>query len=182
MRRLIAATAVMLMCLSSSGMAAFAQEASDERPGGVTIVTGTESCGARTPSLWTVTDWGGFSRNAVATCDNMMSDPRVSGSWQNTYDEDCYGVGAEEAFCILRGTHVLDGPDGGWACTWTTSDFPVEHDGFLIIGICPGTGGYEGLTYVFQHTSGTFDDGTSFHGAIYEGPPLTGPEVEAPAD
>jgi hypothetical protein len=55
----------------------------------------------------------------------------------------------------------------------------VEHDSLLIIGICPGTGGYEGLTYVFQHTSGSFDDGTSFHGAIYEGPPLMGPELPA---
>ena len=91
-------------------------------------------------------------------------------------------MGVEQEFCIFRGTHVLDGPDGGWECTWTASDFPVEHDGVLVIGICPGTGEYEGLTYTFQHTGESFDDGTSFRGAIYEGPPLVGPELEASAE
>ena len=44
-------------------------------------------------------------------------------------------------------------------------------------GTCPDTGGQEGLTYVFQHTSDTFGDETSFHEAIYDGPVLVGPEL-----
>ena len=179
--RLSLAGTVMLL-LGGLGSAVMAQEAMEEAPEGVTYVTGTEACGLRSTSTMTDTAWGGFIRDAVATCEDMMSDPRVSGSWQNTYNEYCYGVGAGHEFCIISGTHVLDGPDGGWECTWTASDFPVEHTPFLIIGVCPGTGDYEGLTYVFQHTGGSFDDGTSFRGAIYEGPPPIGPELEVPAE
>lgn len=173
--------AVALVVLGGLSGVVVAQEAVEETPDGVTFVTGTERCGIRSSSLRTYTAWGDFNRDSVATCVNTMSDPRVSGSWQNTYNEDCYGTDEEQQFCIIRGTHVLDGPDGGWECTWTASDFPVEHTAFLIIGICPGTGDYEGLTYVFQHTSGSFEDGTSFRGAIYEGPPVPGPEL-MPAD
>lgn len=54
----------------------------------------------------------------------------------------------------------------------------MEHDGILVIGTCPGTGDYEGLTYVFQHTSDVFEDGTDFHGVIYEGDPSLA-ELEA---
>ncbi len=43
--------------------------------------------------------------------------------------------------------------------------------------ICPGTGGYERLTYVFQHTNMSFADDSSISGAIYDGPPVVGPEA-----
>ena len=45
--------------------------------------------------------------------------------------------------------------------------------------VCPGTGGFEGLTYVFQHGNASFEGGSpfgddnTFDGVIYEGPAPT---------
>jgi hypothetical protein len=98
---------------------------------------------------------------------SSLSDPRVTGPWRNTLSYDCL----EDGFCLLWETHVLDGPEGGWRCSWDGTDSPVADESFLIIGVCSGTGAYEGLAHVFQHTSGSFDDQSSFRGVIYEGPP-----------
>ena len=129
------------------------------------FVTGTEVCGAR--SEGTASYLGGLEsyRDETAECVNTMSDPRIDGTYINTLNADCYLGGA----CVLWGTHVLDGPDGGWDCSWSGTQYPV-WEGFLILGVCPGTGGFEGLTYVFRHGSADFGDGSSFHGVIYEGP------------
>jgi hypothetical protein len=168
------ATAALAVSLVLGGMPALAQEDSEEPPDQMVFVTGTEVCLDRTP-------WEPFSpqlnttsvRDAETTCIDQMSDPRVSGEWTNTMDMDCYG----DEFCLLSGTHVIVKEEGGWDCTWTASNFPTaEADAsgerpYLIIGVCPGTGGFEGLSYVFQHTSWEFPGDTSFHGVIYEGLP-----------
>ena len=175
MSRSLAAAAAMLVCLALGGMPVLAQEAGSQPPGGMVFVTGTEACGARSP-FQMKDDPNGVTtlRGAAATCSNNMSDPRVSGAWLNTMDMDCYGDG----FCLLSGTHVLDEPEGGWDCSWVSSNFPVADEDYvgdwpyLIIGVCPGTGGYEWLTFVFQHTDQTFPGDTSFHGVIYEGSPI----------
>ncbi len=178
MRRLWAALAAIVMYLALGVPPALAQDAVEEVPAGVTFVTGTEGCHEPTPGIWHKTAWGGYERGDAHWCEVTMSDPRVSGSWFNAYNVDCYGVEAEPAFfCVLRGTRVLDGPDGGWDCTWTGTDFPAEHDGLLMTGLCPGTGGYEGLTYVFQFSTPAIVGGGTIRGAIYEGPPVVGPEA-----
>ena len=170
LRRSIVGSAA-LMCLALAGIPALAQEAVEEAPAGVTIVSGTEGCHEPTPNIWNETAWGGYQRGEAHWCEVTMSDPRVSGSWFSTYNLDCYGVEAEPAFCMLRGSRVLDGPDGGWDCTWTGT-FPVEDDAILSTGLCPGTGGYGGLTYVFQYSTTAIVGGGSIRGAIYEGEPL----------
>jgi len=143
----------------------------DATPGPVTLVTGTELCITQEAGLEVETPYGSSLRGTVSECTNTMSDPRVSGSWVNTYDTDCY----EGSFCLFHGTHVMDGPDGGWECEWSGSDFPTTPS-TLLTGICTGTGAYEGLTYVFQHSpSAIFEDGTQFNGVIYEGPPPAEP-------
>ncbi|MGB9375415.1 MAG: hypothetical protein WCA82_14790, partial [Jiangellales bacterium] len=87
---------------------------------------------------------------------------------------------------------VLEGPTGGWDCSWAGTSDPTGANDGLVFAVCPGTGGYGGLTYVFQHVYGSsgsgvidgdFGDGTSIFGLIFEGemPPI--PEaVEVPAD
>ncbi|MEA2026437.1 MAG: hypothetical protein U9O18_07080, partial [Chloroflexota bacterium] len=170
MRRLSIAGAAVLMCLALGGTPALAQEAVEEAPAGVTIVTGTAVCDQFTPRIWNETAFGGYERDDAAWCELVGSDARVSGVFLNTYNVDCYGVEPEQAFCIFRGSVVIDGPDGGWDCTWTGSDLPVEETGLLITGLCLGTGGYEGLTHVYQSTDGTsFADGSNYRGATYEG-------------
>ena len=175
--RLLIAGAASLMCLALAGIPALAQDAVGETPAGVTIITGSEVCREPTPLIWNETAWGGYERDDGAWCEATTSDPRVNGAFFNTYNVDCYGVAQEQAFCMFRGAYLLDGPAGGWDCTWTGTDFPVEHDGLLVTGICPGTGGYEGLTYVLQHTKTALTSTSSIGGAIYEGPPPVGPEV-----
>ncbi len=178
MRRLSIAGAVVLMCLMLGGMPALAQETADEAPAGPAIVTGTAVCDEFTPNLWSETAWGGYERDDGAWCNVAASDPRVSGDFFNTYNVDCYGVEPDQAFCIFRGAYVFDAPDGGWDCTWTGSDLPVEETGLLITGICHGTGGYEELTHVYQHTDvGSFADGSNYRAAIYEGEPVPFSEV-----
>lgn len=105
-----------------------------------------------------------------------MSDPRVDGTWVNTYNEDSYQGG----LYVLWGTHILDKTEGGWDCSWSATEYPVWED-LLILGVCPGTGGFEGLTYVFQHATADFGDGSTFHGVIYEGPAPTVYDVSAAA-
>ena len=174
MRRLATTGAAVLMCLVLGGTPALAQEA----PAGVTNVTGTVVCDEFVPKIWNETAFGGYERDDAAWCESATSDPRVSGVFLNTYNVDCYGVEEEQEFCIFRGAYVFDGPDGGWDCTWTGSDLPVEETGLLITGLCLGTGGYEGLTHVYQHTDATsFADGSDYRGAIYEGEPLPFSEV-----
>ena len=145
----------------------------------MTFVTGTESCGARTPAIQVTADGGWDAQGSVATCHNDMSDPRVSGAWSNTLNARCFG----KDLCLTWGTAVLDGPDGGWECSWSGSNYPTGERQYgywplLLSAVCPGTGGYAGLTYVFQHSSTEFSVGSSFNGVIYEGPP---PSVTMPA-
>jgi len=109
-------------------------------------------------------------------CEVTMSDPRVSGTYTNVANWDFYPA-LGEAF--LWGTSVLEGSVGGWDCSYAgTSDPSGLNDG-LVFHVCPGTGEYGGLTYVFQHVydnspytgvlDGDFGDGTSIFGLIFEG-------------
>jgi hypothetical protein len=73
---------------------------------------------------------------------------------------------------------VIDGPEGGWDCAYQGSDDPTDKSWGLVQATCPGTGGFEGLTYVSYHAFGgasDFGDGTTYHGLIYEGPPPAEP-------
>ena len=174
MRKLWAASAAIMVCLAISGMPALAQEESPT-VGSPIIVTGTEVCGAR--SGGTTTYPGGVisDRGWVAECVNTMSDPRVDGTYVNTLNMDC----SPRGMCLMWGTHVLDGPDGGWDCSWAGAWYPNLGDGFMVSGVCPGTGGFDGLTYVFQHGNASFaggspfGDDSTFDGIIYEGPAPT---------
>jgi hypothetical protein len=141
------------------------------------VVSGTEMCDNRSNGE-TMPLPAGLTggQRMVATCIDTMSDPRVSGAYVNTLAYEC--VGGTTA-CTYWGTHVLEGPDGGWDCSWTAVDFPPLSN--AIIGVCPGTGGYEGMSYVFQHTSLDFGDGTSFRGVIYEGLPPAWPPMPSTA-
>lgn len=147
----------------------------------LTFVTGSEDCGERVPPMQMAADGSWEAQDSVATCQNVMSDPRVSGAWTNTMNARCFG----KDLCLLWGTAILEGPAGGWECSWSGSNYPVGTKQFgywpiLVSAVCPGTGDYEGLTYVFQHASIDFAGGSSFNGVIYEGPPP--PVMAAPAE
>ena len=86
--RLATAGAVALMCSALTWTPTLAQEAVEGAPAGVTIVTGNEGCHEPTPGIWHETPWGGYVRGDAHWCEDTMSDPRVSGSWFNTYNYD----------------------------------------------------------------------------------------------
>ena len=173
MRRLWAASAAIVMCLAVSGMPVAAQEESPTVAS--TFVTGTEVCGERTGGTSTYVAGIESARGWVAECVDTMSDPRVDGTYSNTWNADCYLNG----MCLAWGSHVLDGPDGGWDCSWAGAYYPAYLAGFMVSCVCPGTGGFEGLTYVFQHGNAAFEgptpfaDGNTFDGVIYPGPAPT---------
>ena len=141
------------------------------------VVTGTESCGARSSGETTVAPNGAEShRDLVGPCTNIMSDPRVSGTYVNTFNSQCYSPSSvyPSEDCVFWGTHVLEGEDGGWDCTFSGTEDPSGENWGIVHAICPGTGGNEGMTYVYQHAFGGAEDignGTSYHGIIYDGPP-----------
>lgn len=133
-------------------------------------VTGSESCEDHSGGTSSSVAGVSSERGWVADCVNAMSDPRVDGTWVNTLNSDCYLGG----ICVFWGTHVLEVPDGGWDCTWSGTNYAVGNSPTRILGICPGTGGFEGWTYVFQHRiADLVEEGPTYDGVIYEGPAPT---------
>jgi hypothetical protein len=98
----------------------------------------------------------------VRECVFTMSDPRLTGTGEVTANYDCPGGDP----CFFWGTGSIKGPSGGWDCPWVAMEPPPKHDSVFFYGVCPGTGGYEGLTFVYQQVLGG-----DYLGYIYEGPP-----------
>lgn len=181
MRKLWAAGAAMLVCLALGAMPALALESSEpsfELPLPL-VATGNGDCtvldrGTRGTSDGLVLRAEG-ARDEILDCVLTMSDPRVSGSARVTFNDDCFER-PEGWECIFRGDMLLEGPDGEWVCTNSGTGDPTGQSDGLVLHVCAGTGGYDGLTLMIQQTltfSGTadFGDGTSLHGVLYEGPP-----------
>jgi hypothetical protein len=169
---------VILALLGALGGAVLAQSDEEDMAADLpVVVTGSESCGGRTSGQTTQAPNGAEShRDLVGLCTNTMSDPRVSGTYTNTFNSQCYSPSSvyPSEDCVFWGTHVLEGEDGGWDCTFSGTEDPSGQNWGIVHAICPGTGGYEGMTYVYQHAFGGAEDignGTSYHGIIYEGPP-----------
>jgi hypothetical protein len=167
------------------GVAGGAVPAQDADAGTNAIVTGTESCAI--VGTGTTTMAGGVARvrDLVSDCVDATSDLRVTGTFRNTFNEDCYLTEDPRVACAMWGTHVLEDDEGGWSCSWAGIDDLWGRNAGQVLVVCPGTGGYAGLTYVFQHVFGgaqDFGDGTDIHGLIYEGPPPPWGPIAPPAE
>ena len=159
---------------SGSAVAA-PDEAVAELPDLPVLVTGTESCGPRTSGETVEVNGIESHRDLVGECRDDMSDPRVDGVYTNTFSSQCLGPSSSYPgeMCLFWGSHVLEGPEGGWDCAYQGTDDPTGRNWGLLQGTCPGTGGFAGMVYVWHHVFGgtnDFGDGTSYHGLIYEGP------------
>ena len=172
LRATVAATSLLLL-FGIQGAAVGAADSVDTPA----VVTGTESCMTVTMGTDSVSVDPLVDRyhGHVSECLDETSDPRVSGTWRNTFNEDCYLFeGQRDHACIIWGTHVLDGERGGWDCSYSGTDDLWSANAGQVLVVCPGSGEYEGLTYVVHHVFGgvqDFGDGTDLHGIIYEGPP-----------
>jgi hypothetical protein len=188
--RVSLAGTVILALLSGLGGAVLAQ---DEEVSTPTVVTGNATC-TFVQEGRVIQIYGEVfrERGYVMECEDTMSDPRVTGTYTNVNNFDYYKE-LDEVFSW--GTSVLEGPTGGWECSYASTSDPSGANDVLVFGVCPGTGEYDGLTYVFQHVvnsppagsppsstvlDGDFGDGTSLFGLIFEGAsPVTLEAVEA---
>jgi len=165
---------LMLAVIGIAGSAMAEDAAAPVEEAGVPVfVTGIETCSTQTEGTDTTQAGVRSIRGLINRCSNTMSDARVSGTYVNDFNMTCY-ESLDDGGCIFWGTHVLDGPDGGWACSYTGTDDPMGANTGLVLGVCPGSGAYDGLTYMWQHVFGgsySFGDDTSFYGLIFEGPP-----------
>lgn len=77
----------------------------------------------------------------VLTCDEVMSDPRVSGKSKVTlkFEE------GPEGTIRFRGTYVLTNDGGTWEGPWVGLMLPDGNED--LVGVYEGTGDYEGLRY-----------------------------------
>ena len=93
------------------------------------LVTGTESCGSNLRR-----DRRGGRDRVVSRprprVRGYMSDPRVTGTYTNTFNSRCLAPSSNYPgeMCLFWGTHVLDGPEGGWDCAYQGSDDPTRQE------------------------------------------------------
>ena len=178
MRKLWAAGAAIVVCLALGGVPILAQDEAEPVASLPLVVTGNWDCtvldrGTRGTSDGLVMGATG-ARDQTLDCVWTMSDPRVSGSVKATFNDDCFGTSAGSE-CIIWGDSVLEGPDGEWDCTYSGTGDPMGGNDGLVLDVCAGTGGYDGLTFMAQQAvsfygTSDFGDGTSLHGVLYEGP------------
>jgi len=191
MRRVWTASTAIMVCLALGGVPVAAQESPEpgsDLPLPIVATGNGTACttlerGTRGTSDGLV-KWATGARDQTFECKMMMSDPRVSGTATGTFNDDCFGGGPRGFECVFWGSQTIEGPDGSWDCTYSgTGDPTGENDG-LVLHVCAGGGGYDGLTFLAQEVvsfedPADFGDGTSIHGVLYEGPPP--PPFAAPA-
>jgi hypothetical protein len=131
--------------------------------GPVSVVTGMESCSAAGGTAKLGPNGTSFYRDEVIRCTDTANDPRVSGRWTGTWNEDNLN-GA----IVQWGVGRLTNAGGAWegrsaGIRW--GDGEIQFATWWT-----GTGGYAGLAY-FQVSTGT--ELEPFHGQIFPGTPPT---------
>lgn len=162
-------TALFLVGSSPSGSDDPAAEASGAPLAPMTFVSGASSC---TDATGGTTDrFRGIvvRRGATFECTNDVDDQRVNGTWTATWNI-ADPVGSDRAPTTWWGTAHREDAEGAWECSWFLPEDPSDLV-YIVHSVCRGGGGYEGLTYVFEHIMGGAHDG-ALNGYIYEGPPL----------
>ena len=161
MRRMWAASAAMVVCLTLSELAGTVLAQAETAD--AVWVTGTSTSGVLVEA-GTQTQVGDVvqTRGEVFTDTMEMSDPRVSGTGTGTWNQDGYpgDIG------ISWGTYRLENEGGAWSGTFTSADgTPTVSSGFLV-----GEGGYAGLTFYWHQDMG---DEISVVGIVFPGDPPT---------
>jgi hypothetical protein len=177
------AGAAIVMCLSLGGLAVGqSPPVSPPAEAGFAAVTATSDCSETiedgTPQMETL-PFG--VTGLVLGCDNIASDPRVSGQGTMSLNIETWdpvvrtGPGTN---MVLWGDVSITGPDG----SWSGRQYGIyDSEGTVhVFGVLAGSGGYEGWSYA---TSGTVPGPTGNTtsesvGLIYHSPPPPGYPVE----
>ncbi len=192
MRRMWAAGAVIVMCLTLGGLVVAAQS-----PLTSWAVQGTiTGCVEAAPG--STTHWGSSGRqirDLIVSCTFekgadeawVGGDARLvgTGTDQVNIDIPMYASGMFDPRyspgAVRWGTTEIAGPDGTWVGPW------IAYGGSPYVLVAEGTGEYSGLTLVasMPATIPTVDGEAvyAFEGIIYEGtPPPFGPLPSAPSE
>jgi hypothetical protein len=134
------------------------------------VTFASEECG---PGVSEGTDGRGdgfrWFRGYWGTCEMTFSDPRVNGIMIGDYNDDCVGTR-----CVIWGNEQITGPDGTWS-GWYHGMAGANDAEWTSYHVMTGSGGYEGLTFIWDLTRLWSSGGKSGFGLIYEGdaPPMT---------
>ena len=184
MLRLSVAATVMLGLLLGSTGAAVAQEpvvATGPENTWVTLERWPDACVWGSPAPGSTEGEGdGFEwlRGFQSGCEVTFSDPRVSGTLTQTWNEDWYETGKARGSLLAWGQEELEGPEGAWS-GWFHQVGDPEMENDVSFHVMTGNGAYEGLTFIWERS---FDRDSIRHegqGFIYEGAP---PPVSVPAE
>ena len=159
MRRLWAAGAAIVTCLSLGGVPVAAQDASPatDVPVGVTA---TQAC-----------DWSMSGNVQTGTCSYTASDPRLTGPLTLTMAEHVGVPGSDDYLQTFDA--VLKGPEGTWTGHyWVVFDWPANVA--YPLSALTGDEAYEGWTYVASTQDLVPDGSSDLVGVLYEGPPPPG--------
>jgi hypothetical protein len=150
MRRLWAAVAAMVMCLTLGGLPVMAQSPSPSVPPGMAAVTGTNTC-----------DYAKYP--PVIQCTELAIDPRVSGASTRTITLE--PPTANQGALMWNDVNIT-GPEGTWAGEGYGVMLP---DGTIRnVEIMSGSGAYQGLIYATAGTVSADGNGT-YVGLIQQG-------------
>ena len=169
MRRLWAASAAIVVCLTLGGLPVAGQDESQSK-GAVWVTGPATQAPCEVGDVEMVIEDGPVTghRGLSISCTDDLGDARLSGPSVKLYNDDCYaGAG-----CVYWGTQELTGPDGTWTGTFNGTTDPQGSGGSYQVLV--GTGGYEGLTYVGL-AIGQFGEPPRVFGRIYEGDPPPAP-------
>lgn len=187
MRRMWAAGLAMLVCLALGGLPVVAQSPSPGQSpaaqAGYVAVTGTSDCVLGTAGPMQLASPPYTLTNQVLKCDEVASDPRVTGQSTVAINIESWDrggmVAGVPANAVSWSDSVLQGPEG----TWSGHQYGFyDKDGVLhLVGIASGSGAYEGLVYVSSATAPRGEAHLDLVGLIQPGSAPPGfPEAPSP--
>ena len=179
MRKLLVASAAIVVCLTLGGLPVAAQEAS---PSGHAWVTGSQDCTPEDEGTWTKGADSEQFRGQVFSCVVATGDPRVNGPATVRMDHDCYWPLLDMPTrwsCVYWGTTEFSGPAGTWAGEFRGVQDPLGK--IEMLAIAEGAGGYEGWTFASRSSFSTHEPGATIEGFIYQGPPPAQRPTPSPA-
>jgi hypothetical protein len=160
MRKLWAAYAAVVICMSVGTVVAVAQDES----GGVSV-TAFQECRY-------------VSGNVPFPCAITASDPRLSGEASLVFSGG-RGEDAEEATFVAWTDTTLEGPEGSWS---GHHYIPWDADGAYPFVVLSGEGAYEGWVFIASGIDPEADGVHDLTGVLYEGPLPPFGAVMPPAD
>jgi len=136
--------------------------------GPATIVKGLErECHLTGGTATSDPDGTRHTRDMTVRCVDTVNDPRVSGTFTGSWNEDVYGAAGVDATIPVWGKVRMENAGGGW--DGQVSGVSIGGGSAEIVIWWTGTEGYAGLGY-WEHVTG-YGAPWTIEGVILPGPP-----------